>query len=475
MALFQTGTGYRDATKALTIKALQERQKQAASQLETAATAQDVNADPLSAVSHVLNTFGAGMQQSRADSREADACAQLSQIMAQIDPTKGASMEQIAAMQQLDPEFANRQYEAAQKARTDAAAQQAQFGQQTSLQEDQQKAASELSAQGATQAITQLGEADKITDQNVLDKNVMDVAEKQRQEEAASKESQRQEAVKTPDAEIQAAYDAGNLGGPPGSPEAIAGRDAALAKAHASSAASTNIYNTEGGKFRAKSDELAATRLDEIVRAGADAKPFLSQLRIVADLGSKVGTGMGAEIVQKLGPYAQLAGLDMDVFSGLDEGQAYKAIVDKLAPNMRVTGAGPSSDFDARQFLSSLPSLGRTPEGNKIINDTFEALGQNKMAAAEIAAKAQREEINPVTGQAYTWQEAEADIRALPDPYLAYKQLQEGGATPPATDTGGGGGGTAPVFDPATDAEGDTGTDDQGNKWVVRGNTWVPQ
>jgi hypothetical protein len=48
-----------------------------------------------------------------------------------------------------------------------------------------------------------------------------------------------------------------------------------------------------------------------------------------------------------------------------------------------------------------------------------------------------------------------------------------GGTTPPADTGGGGGGGGAPVFDPKVDAEGDTGSDDAGNKWVVRNGKWV--
>ena len=91
---------------------------------------------------------------------------------------------------------------------------------------------------------------------------------------------------------------------------------------------------------------------------------------------------------------------------------------------MRPAGAGATSDFDAKQFLSSLPNLGRTPEGNAIITATLQAVQENKIKAAEIANKAFSSEI--------TWQEADRQIAALVNPYEAFKKMKKDGIAKPS-------------------------------------------
>ncbi|MBB3772021.1 hypothetical protein FHS55_002630 [Angulomicrobium tetraedrale] len=172
-------------------------------------------------------------------------------------------------------------------------------------------------------------------------------------------------------------------------------------------------------KFVEKSDEAAAKRLNEIVEGGNSAGQMLSDVQQLAELGTQIGTGKGAQVMAVIGPYAQALGVDV---KGLDESQAYNAIIARVAPQMRPAGSGASSDFDARQFLSSLPSIGNTPEGNRIITDTFQAMQQNKIAAADIASKAYL----PKDQGGLTWQEAEKQIRALPNPYQAFKAFREG-------------------------------------------------
>lgn len=161
--------------------------------------------------------------------------------------------------------------------------------------------------------------------------------------------------------------------------------------------------------FQKKADETAAVRFNEIVTEGSNAQQFLGDMQTLAEIGKNINTGKGAEIMNALGPYAEAVGVKID---GLGEVQAYKSIVDRLAPRMRAPGSGASSDRDVSMFLSSLPGLGRTPEGNQIIIETFRAIQQSKIAAAEIASKALAGEI--------TWQEADAQIRQIGNPYEAF-------------------------------------------------------
>ncbi|MDC9825678.1 hypothetical protein PRN20_18240 [Devosia sp. ZB163] len=186
------------------------------------------------------------------------------------------------------------------------------------------------------------------------------------------------------------------------------------------------------GAFGKKADELAAGRMDETVAGGAKAQEMMADLEALRNIGASLETGKTAEVLNALGPYAEAAGIDI---SGLGEGQAYDAIISRMAPQMRTPGAGASSDFDAKQFLKSLPGLGKSPEGNALIIATFQAIQDHKVKAAEIASQALSGEIK--------WQEADRQIRALPNPFKAFKDSQKGapktdaaGDAPPADWTG---------------------------------------
>ncbi len=187
-----------------------------------------------------------------------------------------------------------------------------------------------------------------------------------------------------------------------------------------SSPQNTFLVGGNSSEFTKESEKAAAQRLGEIVQSGNSAPAMLSDLQALKDLAPHLGTGKGAQITAALGPYAQALGVDI---SGLGEAQAYDAIVARMAPMMRTPGAGASSDFDARQFLKSLPSLGNTPEGNALIIKTFENISAAKIRAGEIARAAQRGEIS--------WQDAEAQIAKIADPFAEFKGAN--GKPPKAT------------------------------------------
>jgi len=181
--------------------------------------------------------------------------------------------------------------------------------------------------------------------------------------------------------------------------------------------------------FNKKTDEAAATRFDQYIQGGADATRMMGDIQTLTTLGTQIETGATAEAMAAIGPYAEALGIDV---AGLDAAQAYKAIVDRMAPAMRPPGSGASSDFDARQFLSSLPALGRTPEGNQIILDTLTSIQRHKMAAAEIAARAL---LPPGDPNRMTWQEAEAEIRKLGNPYETFNEYRKRAPKPTKTET----------------------------------------
>lgn len=176
----------------------------------------------------------------------------------------------------------------------------------------------------------------------------------------------------------------------------------------------TNIVQAGENAFSKKAGEAQATRFNELAEGGPAAKQMISDINMLRELGSRIGTGKEAEIKAALGPYAQALGIDI---KALPEIQAYDSIINRMAPSLRVKGSGSQSDTELRNFLKSLPSLGNTPEGNEIINSTMEGLQRNKIMAAEIASKALSGEISRG--------DAERQLRALPDPMQKWREFSK--------------------------------------------------
>lgn len=98
----------------------------------------------------------------------------------------------------------------------------------------------------------------------------------------------------------------------------------------------------------------------------------------IAQLSTQTTTGGTGEMKLKL---AQLLNID---YEGKEEAELIKAITSRLAPAMRPTGSGSSSDKDVSMFLTSLPQLLNSPGGSAIIAETITKIGQRRMEEANI-------------------------------------------------------------------------------------------
>lgn len=187
-----------------------------------------------------------------------------------------------------------------------------------------------------------------------------------------------------------------------------------------------NVNNTQETAFAKEGGKLQAGRFNDLAAEGPAAKQMLSDLDMLKTLGTQLQTGKIAEFKAAVGPYAEAVGVKVE---GLPEIQAYEALVNRLAPNLRVKGSGAQSDYELRNFLKSLPNLGNTPEGNDIATRVLGGLYDNKVRAAEIGSAALSGKI--------TREKAEQLLRELPDPMREYREfikknpVRSGSPTPP--------------------------------------------
>lgn len=178
----------------------------------------------------------------------------------------------------------------------------------------------------------------------------------------------------------------------------------ALKRAGASSTSVTVNPAAGENAFQKTFGEGQAKRYNDMIEQGDQANSMIGDINALRDIGSRIETGGGAQMKLALGPYARMVGIDIKDLSDLE---AYQAIVSRLAPQMRIPGSGANSDYEGQQFLMSLPSISKTPEGNKIVQDTLMGIAQNKRAAGQIARQAGMGEISR--------QEADRQLQALPD------------------------------------------------------------
>lgn len=89
------------------------------------------------------------------------------------------------------------------------------------------------------------------------------------------------------------------------------------------------------------------------------------------------------------------------------------AILSKLTPAQRQGMPGAASDRDVQMFRDALPKLSNTPEGNKLILDTMEALANQRLEQARIATLVTTNQMNRQDGM--------KALQQLPDPFAGLK------------------------------------------------------
>jgi hypothetical protein len=162
--------------------------------------------------------------------------------------------------------------------------------------------------------------------------------------------------------------------------------------------------------FREAMGKKQAEIIQGYIEDGDKSTTANADLERMRELSQVVGTGAWEGWKPTIGPWAESLGVSV---RGLGEAQAFQAIANKLAPNMRPSGSGSTSDKDMSIFMASLPQLSNTPEGRLQILDQFQALHDYRVQRAAIA--------NDVANGLVSRQEGTERIKALPDPFAQFK------------------------------------------------------
>lgn len=188
-----------------------------------------------------------------------------------------------------------------------------------------------------------------------------------------------------------------------------------------------NLPPTEKA-FDTKAGNIIADRYGKIAAAGDTAESRMSDLTAIRELSGRVGNqGAVADWKIRFGPLAKALGVDV---GGLGDLQAWNAIVQKMAPQMRAVGSGSTSDIEFKGMLASIPQASQDPAARKMILDTMEGAAKDAMARRDIALRVLNKEIDR--------KQADAEMKALPD-YMAnwrsYKASMGAAADPVAKKT----------------------------------------
>ena len=182
---------------------------------------------------------------------------------------------------------------------------------------------------------------------------------------------------------------------------------------------STNVTVNNENRTETAADTEAAKALVRRNVAAMDAadkaQAAMADINTMREISRRVGSvGSTADLKAAIGPYAEAFGVNLD---GLSDIQAFEAVIQRMAPQMRAEGSGSTSDIEFKGMLASLPRLRFNPQAREMILDTMEANARYNIMRGDIALKVLTKEIKREDG--------EKQMRALGDPMQAFREFRK--------------------------------------------------
>jgi hypothetical protein len=151
--------------------------------------------------------------------------------------------------------------------------------------------------------------------------------------------------------------------------------------------AGTNITTNVGaeapdGQLRKKLDEGTAKNWTSWQEAGHVSAGQVQDLQMLDEL-------------VKVAPQGPITGRLAEMFPGVSSaGDAFNAIVKRVAPTMRAPGSGSTSDIEYDGMLRSLPALRNKPEANVAISEMMKAKSAVNIERADIISQYSQNQIS---------------------------------------------------------------------------------
>ena len=138
--------------------------------------------------------------------------------------------------------------------------------------------------------------------------------------------------------------------------------------------------NEQQSEFMKAAATSAAKRIEELGKQVQSESDLITRLNI-ADQLLEAGTETGPITnitmpIRNLGK--QLGFLNDEQIRDLNNQQVLTAAFNYIIPRMRVAGSGATSDFEARLFSSATANMSNTPEANKALVKSMQALVQRR-------------------------------------------------------------------------------------------------
>lgn len=404
--IISTTTPSANGPRAMTLQALKARQAELELQQAQAAKPHEVTSIP-QGLGDIANAFFTARRGDYLQNKENQTRDTLAKMRAGWGP-EGPTQQQVAEYSAIDPEYGNKIGEDVMKAAQDRAAQDRLFGNQKTLQDDQQ---------GFTAG------------QNEADRSVQTAGQQSTREvaDAQLKQSQAKQDYTEAHPDIQsvpqalAALQEGKFG-PVGSPEAKANYDAVVAKLNALPAggnvSSTSItgYDDQGRPLVETSygprqgggggagsigggggDQKTMTKtLDDYARESQAASAQNTQFDVMEKALPGVGPIGGGALTEGIGAIGDIAEAGMDA-AGIDKGwlpdwlgsSANRAILrgGSLASVQKQVASykGAISDKETELFRAAGPGLNQTREGNRALINIGRAFNARSIERAQAA------------------------------------------------------------------------------------------
>jgi hypothetical protein len=155
------------------------------------------------------------------------------------------------------------------------------------------------------------------------------------------------------------------------------------------------------------------------------------------------------EQLSTMAPQGPIVGRLAGAFQGVSSAaDAFKSIISRVTPSLRVEGSGATSDMEFNAMRDSLPALANSPEANRAITAMMRAKAQINIERAQIVRAFQNSDRKEAATIAMRAALGELDSRSIMTPELS--AILGGLSGAPAGAAPAGGGGQTVVIDGVT-------------------------